>query len=113
MKIEILNSNKSVLEIRNHRFRVILISTNFQTQSPNNGKRKDYLKVRKFLNGRTEVSMTNDQSDNIRNYQNVKNWVLSEAEDLNQSKPLKQSSPKQFNRASEWIRQKGRLKEVE
>ena len=89
------------------------ISTNFQTQSPNNGKRKDYLKVRKFLNGRAEVSKTNDQSDNIRNYQNVKNWVLSEAEDLNQSKPLKQSSPKQFNRASEWIRQKGRLKEDE
>ena len=88
-------------------------SVSLQTQLPNNRKRKDYLKVRDFLIGRTEISKTNDQNESIRNYQNVKNWVLSEAEDLNQSKPLKQSSPKQFKRASEWIRQKGRLKEVE
>ena len=88
-------------------------SVNLQTQLPNNRKRKDNLKVRDFLIGRTEIPKTNDQNESIRNYQNVKNWVLSEAEDLNQSKPLKQSSPKQFKRASEWIRQKGRLKEVE
>ena len=88
-------------------------SVSLQTQLPNNRKRKDYLKVRDFLIGRTEISKTNDQNESIRNYQNLKNWVLSEAEDLNQSKPLKQSSPKQFKRASEWIRQKGRLREVE
>lgn len=88
-------------------------SVSLQTKLPNNRKRKDYLKVRNFLIGRTEISKTNDQNESIRNYQNVKNWVLSEAEDLNQSKPFKQSSPKQFKRASEWIRQKGRLKEVE
>ena len=93
-----------------------MISTDIENTS--NGSRvspkrslQDYSNLRDYLSaGKREL----DQMKNFesRDYQKLQKWASIDV-DLNQSKISKESETKQFNRAVEWIKKKGRMQEVE
>jgi hypothetical protein len=93
-----------------------MISTDIENTS--NGSRvspkkslQDYGNLRDYLSaGKREL----DQMKNFesRDYQKLQKWASIDV-DLNQSKISKESEIKQFNRAVEWIKKKGRMQEVE
>jgi hypothetical protein len=93
-----------------------MISTDIEKTS--NGSRvstqrslQDYDNLRDYLSaGKRELDqMKNSES---RDYQKLQKWASVDV-DLNQSKISRESETKQFNRAVEWIKKKGRMQEVE
>jgi hypothetical protein len=93
-----------------------MISTDIENTS--NGSRvspkkslQDYGNLRDYLSaGKRELDQTKNSES--RDYQKLQKWALVDV-DLNQSKISKESETKQFNRAVEWIKKKGRMQEVE
>jgi hypothetical protein len=93
-----------------------MISTDIENTS--NGSRvspkrslQDYGNLRDYLSAdkRELGQIKNFES---RDYQKLQKWASIDV-DLNQSKISKESETKQFNRAVEWIKKKGRMQEVE
>ena len=76
---------------------------------PNSRKSKVYGNVRDFLSVRNQSGKNLSSNESVRNYNRLRDWG-SDDKDNNRSQ-VQYSQPKQFNRAVEWIRQKGRVKE--
>ena len=76
---------------------------------PNSRKSKVYGNVRDFLSVRNQSGKNLSSNESVRNYNRLRDWG-SDDKDNNRSQ-IQYSQPKQFNRAVEWIRQKGRVKE--
>ena len=72
------------------------------------GVKKEYGSIRSFLQTGNEVDSPSSLKDGNRDYSRLRNWRPTQL-DSNRSLPLSGSKPKQFNRAMDWIRKKGRI----
>ena len=74
-----------------------------------NRNSKDYGSVLNYLATRNQSGIPEGGNDEeVRHYNNLRKWRPANDES-NHSEILQESSSKQFNRALEWIRQKGRI----
>jgi len=74
-----------------------------------NRNSKDYGRVLNYLATRNQSGNSEGGNDEeVRHYNNLRKWRPANDES-NHSEILQESSSKQFNRALEWIRQKGRV----
>ena len=72
------------------------------------GVKKEYGSIRSFLQTGNETDSPSSLNDGNRDYSRLRNWRPTQL-DSNRSLPLSGSKPKQFNRAMDWIRKKGRI----
>ena len=72
------------------------------------GVKKEYGSIRSFLQTGNEADSPSSLNDGNRDYSRLRNWRPTQL-DSNRSFPLSGSKPKQFNRAMDWIRKKGRI----
>ena len=72
------------------------------------GVKKEYGSIRSFLQTGNEVGIPSSLKDENRDYSRLRSWRPTQL-DSNRSLPLSGSKPKQFNRALDWIRKKGRI----
>ena len=74
-----------------------------------NRNSEDYGSVLNYLATRNQSGNSEGGNDEkVRHYNNLRKWRPANDES-NHSEILQESSSKQFNRALEWIRQKGRV----
>ena len=70
--------------------------------------KKEYGSIRSFLQTGNEAGIPSSLKDENRDYSRLRSWRPTQL-DSNRSLPLSRSKPKQFNRALDWIRKKGRI----
>ena len=90
--------------------RSVLESNDSRVEAPvrNTSKSKEYENVLNFISGGNESAKSFETNEGSRNYNHLREWGLN-APVTNSTQPNRESQPKKYNRALEWIRQKGRL----
>ena len=85
-------------------------SNDFRVEAPvkNTSKSKEYENVLDFISGGNQSAKSFETNEGARNYNRLRDWG-SGAQEKNSTQTNRESQPKEYNRALEWIRQKGRL----
>ena len=85
-------------------------SNDFRVKAPekNTSKSKEYENVLDFISGGNQSAKSLETNEGARNYNRLRDWGPN-VQEINNTQTHRESQPKKYNRAFEWIRQKGRL----